>query len=116
MKEQNNDQKDFESSKFKMPSKIIKQLNEMSGGGFIFFILDEKGEPCVYETYDSSAYESLVKSFAIDWLAAERQVRREDLKDEIRLNNGSWEIVEEEFDDEDDGDYEDDDDEDWEEK
>jgi hypothetical protein len=83
-----------------MPNEIFEKINEMSGGGFIFFILDEEGVPVVYEIYDSTAYESLVKSFALDWLQAEREARREMLKNEIMFSN------EEEFDTEDEDDDE----------
>lgn len=80
---------------FEIPDEFLEKLNEMSGGGFIFFILDEYGQPCIYETYDTQAYESLVKSFALDWLQAERDARRETLKNEIQMVNEGWEEVDE---------------------
>lgn len=88
-------------NEFKIPQKLLDQIEEMSGGGFIFFILGSDGQPEIYESYDTIAHESLVKAFAADWLSAEREARREDLKREISFG---FEMSEELSDDEDDED------------
>jgi hypothetical protein len=68
---------------FEMPESILKQMEEMSGGGFIIFILDSDNVPAVYESFDGMGQESQVKNFAIDWLDSEREARKELLKQGI---------------------------------
>ena len=69
---------------FQLPDSILTQMEEMSGGGFIIFILDSNNKPSVYESFDGYGQESQVKSFALDWLDAEREIRKEILKNDIR--------------------------------
>jgi hypothetical protein len=68
---------------FELPESILSQMDEMSGGGYIIFILDEMNRPSVYECFDGIGQESQVKSFALDWLEAEREVRKERFKQDI---------------------------------
>lgn len=68
---------------FELPASILSQMEEMSGGGYIIFILDENNRPSVYESFDGIGQESQVKSFALDWLEAEREVRKERFKQDI---------------------------------
>lgn len=72
---------------FSLPDSILKQMEEMSGGGFIIFILDSENKPSVYESFDGYGQESQVKNFALDWLEAEREVRKEILKSDIMAAN-----------------------------
>jgi hypothetical protein len=72
--------KDNPHKSFEMPESILKQMEEMSGGGFIIFILDSDNVPSVYESFDGMGQESQVKNFAIDWLDSEREARKELLK------------------------------------
>ena len=77
---------------FELPDSILSQMEEMSGGGYIIFILDSENIPSVYESFDGIGQESQVKSFALDWLEAEREVRKEKFKQDILLSynqNGS---------------------------
>jgi len=79
-------EKEFENEGddgFVISDAFFSELNEMSGGGYLIFILDDDGTPVIYESFDTRAYESLVKSFASDWLEADREVRKDILKDEI---------------------------------
>jgi hypothetical protein len=71
---------------FKLPESILSQIEEMSGGGYIIFILDSENTPSVYESFDGIGQESQVKSFALDWLDAEREVRKEKFKQDIFLS------------------------------
>ena len=68
---------------FELPASILSQMEEMSGGGYIIFILDENNTPSVYESFDGIGQESQVKSFALDWLEAEREVRKDRFKQDI---------------------------------
>ena len=68
---------------FELPASILSQMEEMSGGGYIIFILDEMNRPSVYESFDGIGQESQVKSFALDWLEAEREVRKDRFKQDI---------------------------------
>ena len=68
---------------FELPESILSQMEEMSGGGYIIFILDENSRPSVYESFDGIGQESQVKGFALDWLDAEREVRKEKFKHDI---------------------------------
>jgi hypothetical protein len=68
---------------FELPESILSQMEEMSGGGYIIFILDENNRPSVYESFDGIGQESQVKGFALDWLDAEREVRKEKFKHDI---------------------------------
>lgn len=81
--------KDNYNKDFQLPDSILSQMEEMSGGGFIIFILDSNNKPSVYESFDGYGQESQVKNFALDWLEAEKEVRKEILKDDIRAIIGS---------------------------
>jgi hypothetical protein len=93
--------KDMYNNDFSLPDSILSQMEEMSGGGFIIFILDSENKPSVYESFDGYGQESQVKNFALDWLEAEREVRKEILKADIFAANGHLD-----GDDEDEGDEE----------
>jgi hypothetical protein len=71
---------------FELPDSILSQMEEMSGGGYVIFILDSENRPSVYESFDGIGQESQVKSFALDWLEAEREVRKEKFKQDILLS------------------------------
>jgi hypothetical protein len=75
--------KEMYNNDFSLPDSILSQMEEMSGGGFIIFILDSENKPSVYESFDGYGQESQVKNFALDWLEAEREVRKEILKSDI---------------------------------
>ena len=75
--------KDNYNHNFELPESILSQIEEMSGGGYIMFILDAKNRPSIYESFDGIGQESQVKSFALDWLRAEREVRKEKFKQDI---------------------------------
>ena len=75
--------KDKYNHMFELPESILSQMDEMSGGGYIIFILDENNRPSVYESFDGIGQESQVKGFALDWLEAEREVRKESFKQDI---------------------------------
>lgn len=92
--------KDNYNKDFELPDSILSQMEEMSGGGFIIFILDSNNKPSVYESFDGYGQESQVKNFALDWLEAEKEIRKEILKNDIKNTIGSI--------DEDDGDQEND--------
>lgn len=71
------------NNEFQLPESILSQIEEMSGGGYIMFILDSDNKPSVYESFDGIGQESQVKGFALDWLEAEREVRKNFLKNDI---------------------------------
>ncbi len=71
---------------FELPESILSQMEEMSGGGYIIFILDSENRPSVYESFDGIGQESQVKGFALDWLEAEKEVRKEQFKRDILLS------------------------------
>jgi hypothetical protein len=73
---------------FELPESILSQMDEMSGGGYMIFILDSENRPSIYESFDGIGQESQVKSFALDWLQAEREVRKEKFKNDIILSYG----------------------------
>jgi hypothetical protein len=75
--------KDNYNHNFELPESILSQIEEMSGGGYIMFILDAENRPSIYESFDGIGQESQVKSFALDWLRAEREVRKEKFKQDI---------------------------------
>jgi hypothetical protein len=75
--------KDEFNHQFELPESILSQMEEMSGGGYIIFILDSESRPSIYESFDGLGQESQVKSFALDWLTAEREVRKDRLKNQI---------------------------------
>lgn len=75
--------KDNYNHNFELPESILSQIEEMSGGGYIMFILDSENRPSIYESFDGIGQESQVKSFALDWLEAEREVRKEKFKQDI---------------------------------
>jgi hypothetical protein len=71
---------------FELPESILSQMEEMSGGGYIIFILDAGNTPSVYESFDGYGQESQVKNFALDFLQAEREARKEIFKRDIIAN------------------------------
>ena len=75
--------KDNYNHNFELPESILSQIEEMSGDGYIMFILDAENRPSIYESFDGIGQESQVKSFALDWLRAEREVRKEKFKQDI---------------------------------
>lgn len=81
--------KDNYNHNFELPESILSQLEEMSGGGYIMFILDAENRPSIYESFDGIGQESQVKAFALDWLQAEREVRKEKFKQDIYNLYGS---------------------------
>lgn len=87
--------KDNYNHNFELPESILSQIEEMSGGGYIMFILDAENRPSIYESFDGIGQESQVKSFALDWLQAESEVRKEKLKQDIYNLYGSEESDEE---------------------
>lgn len=91
--------KDNYNKDFQLPDSILNQMEEMSGGGFIIFILDSNNKPSVYESFDGYGQESQVKNFALDWLEAEKEIRKEILKNDIRDIIGA---TDQEIDDDDD--------------
>ena len=78
--------KDKYNPHFELPESILSQMEEMSGGGYIIFILDSENRPSVYESFDGIGQESQVKGFALDWLDAEKEVRKEQFKRDILLS------------------------------
>jgi hypothetical protein len=80
---------------FELPESILSQLEEMSGGGYLIFILDSENKPSIYESFDGIGQESQVKGFALDWLEAEREFRKERLKKDIAFSYGQEEGDEE---------------------
>lgn len=90
--------KDNYNHNFELPESILSQIEEMSGGGYIMFILDSENRPSIYESFDGIGQESQVKSFALDWLEAEREVRKEKFKQDIYNLYGSSEDEEDEED------------------
>lgn len=92
--------KDNYNKDFQLPDSILSQMEEMSGGGFIIFILDSNNKPSVYESFDGYGQESQVKNFALDWLEAEREIRKEILKNDIRNIVGSLDEVDDDDDEE----------------
>ena len=81
--------KDNYNHNFELPESILSQIEEMSGGGYIMFILDSENRPSIYESFDGIGQESQVKSFALDWLQADREVRKEKFKQDIYSLYGS---------------------------
>jgi hypothetical protein len=73
---------------FELPESILSQLEEMSGGGYLIFILDSENKPSIYESFDGIGQESQVKGFALDWLEAEREFRKERIKKDISFLYG----------------------------
>ena len=86
--------------KFELPESILSQMEEMSGGGFLIFILNEDNEPIIYESFDGYGQEAQVKNFAIDWLDSDRQARKEILKNEMM--DGYYMDIDQEYKEEDD--------------
>ena len=86
--------------KFELPESILSQMEEMSGGGFLLFILNEDNEIIIYESFDGHGQEAQVKNFAIDWLDSDRQARKEILKNEMM--DGYYMDIDEKYEQDDD--------------
>ena len=74
---------------FQLPDAILSQMEEMSGGAYMIFIIGADGMPAIYESFDSLPQEMQIKSFAHMWLDAEREHRKEKIKREIEYIYGS---------------------------
>lgn len=74
---------------FELPESILTQMEEMSGGAYMIFIIGSDGMPAIYESFDSLPQEMQIKSFAHTWLDAEREYRKEKIKREIEFIYGS---------------------------
>lgn len=74
---------------FQLPDAILNQMEEMSGGAYMIFIIGADGMPAIYESFDSLPQEMQIKSFAHTWLDAEREYRKEKIKKEIEYIYGS---------------------------
>lgn len=73
---------------FELPESILTQMEEMSGGAYMIFIIGADGMPAIYESFDSLPQEMQIKSFAHTWLDAEREYRKEKIKKEIEYIYG----------------------------
>jgi hypothetical protein len=73
---------------FQLPESILAQMEEMSGGAYMIFIIGADGMPAIYESFDSLPQEMQIKSFAHTWLDAEREYRKEKIKKEIEFIYG----------------------------
>ena len=49
--------KDNYNHNFELPESILSQIEEMSGGGYIMFILDAENRPSIYESFDGIGQE-----------------------------------------------------------
>jgi hypothetical protein len=86
---------------FQLPDSILTQMEEMSGGAYMIFIIGSDGMPAIYESFDSLPQEMQIKSFAHTWLDAEREYRKEKIKKEIEYIYGSNNLNEDEEDEDD---------------
>lgn len=86
---------------FQLPDAILTQMEEMSGGAYMIFIIGSDGMPAIYESFDSLPQEMQIKSFAHTWLDAEREYRKEKIKKEIEYIYGSNNLNEDEEDEDD---------------
>lgn len=100
MPKNNNKSNSEEGGEFFVDDALLERFNEMSGGGYLIFILDERGMPSIYESYDTVSYESLVKAFARDWLEADHEVFKSEIKDAMLLDYLRTEVDEEDEDEE----------------
>ncbi len=60
----------MEEDGFKIPSSLLKQLDECSSGGFVLFSFDGKGNPQVHSKSDDSLNAMAVQGFISDWSKA----------------------------------------------
>lgn len=54
---------------FVVPDKILNEINECSGGGYILFTYDQDSAPRVYASFDSAAHGLGMQKFMQNWLS-----------------------------------------------
>lgn len=59
-----------DESDLSLPKEVVNNLTEFSPGGFILFILNDKGSPEIFHFYDSDMAALALQSFALLWTQA----------------------------------------------
>lgn len=72
--------------KSKIPKSILSQINECTGGGFVLFSCDSKGDIHVESHFDSSLFSMALTSYVKSWSEAVEQVTIESLIKGINEN------------------------------
>ena len=73
---------------FQLPDKILNELNEFSGGGFILFIYDQESSPRIYADFDSAAHGLGMQKFVQNWLSVVDTVNLEASMEELSSSSG----------------------------
>jgi hypothetical protein len=94
-----------ENGSFEVPEAFLKQLNEFSGGAYVLFVMDEKGNPQVYGQSDDAILSSHLFLQIQGWVGARSQELTDAFyrpsTEELQEMRG----FDEDQDDEDDGDF-----------
>ena len=66
-----------QSKPFKMPTSLLKQLDECSYGGFVLFSFDADGNPQVHSKFDNSVNAMALQQFVSNWNDAIKMMNTE---------------------------------------
>ena len=71
---------------FQIPDSFFSQLDEFSAGGFIIFLIDEEGNPRIYNKFDTTINAIGLHKFGSDyfssWELANKAVYKPDPEDD----------------------------------
>ncbi len=84
-------------SSFKIPSSLLKQLDECSFGGFVLFSFDGDGNPQVHSKFDNSVNAMALQQFVSNWNDAVKIMNNENTLNTLS-NSYDDEIIEDDFD------------------
>lgn len=79
-----------------LPAEIVDGLNEFSPAGFILFIMNEKGSPEAFHTYDSDMGALALQNFAALWIQAIHESQSDTMLKLINSPPSDEEVSEEE--------------------
>mgnify|MGYP001568221865 FL=1 len=85
----------MEEDGFKIPSSLLKQLDECSFGGFVLFSFDSKGNPQVHSKSDNSLNAMAVQGFISDWSKAMNRISVDNTTEILKNEINDEDIAEE---------------------
>ena len=75
-----------DNKSFRMPSSILKQVDECSFGGFVLFSFDGDGNPQVHSKFDNSLNAMAVQQFVSNWIKAVEMMNCENTLNTLQGN------------------------------
>lgn len=61
---------------FKVPNRLLEQLNECSNSGFVLFSFDDNGNPQIYSRFDNQIYSRAMQTHIFNWVSAMDNIDR----------------------------------------